>query len=103
MLNNASREAREPLSMPGKADKAQEAPASAPSAPAAPAPFNHVRHLREFQLPDDRPVCIHRHAVLFATPLKDDPSQTLVAVKGGKSPMPLKINYVTFLGWWAKN
>ena len=58
--------------------------------------------IREFEFPDGRKVAIHKHAVLFCTPLKDNPEKsTLVGVKGGDKPMPLNIAYVDFLGWWS--
>ena len=54
------------------------------------------------RLPDgiDPPVLIHKHAVLFAAPLKEEPEiAVLVGVKGGRNPLPLRIAYADFLAW----
>ena len=45
--------------------------------------FDHAAQIKEFAFPGGgRPVAIHRHAVLFATPLKDSRAHTLVGIKG---------------------
>ena len=63
----------------------------------------YVGGLREFSFPDGRKITIHRHGVYWATPLKDDPeAATMVGIKGGKNPVPLKIPYLEFLGWWQQ-
>lgn len=65
------------------------------------APFDPGRHVREFQFLDGRPISIHRAGVRFACPLKTDlEGATLVGLKEGASPCPLKIPYADFKAWW---
>jgi hypothetical protein len=65
-------------------------------------PFSYdAKNIREFAFPDGRPVSIHKHSVHWAAPLKDDLATcTLVGVKGGKAPIPLKVVYSDFVTWW---
>ena len=64
--------------------------------------FNYAEMIREFEFPDGRQVAIHKHTVLFCTPFKEDQDHTLVGVRGGEKPLPLKIKYSEFLGWWSR-
>jgi hypothetical protein len=67
------------------------------------APEGPGKHVREFAFPDGRPILIHRHGVRFACPLKDDPENlTLVGLKDGDKPVPLRIPYVEFKAWWIE-
>jgi hypothetical protein len=63
--------------------------------------FDHAKAIREFHFLDGRAVSVHQHAVYWAVPLKDDPdNSTLVGVKGGEKPLPLRIAYPDFVLWW---
>ena len=69
--------------------------------PGQPTGFDNAKHIREFAFPDGRKISIHRHSVYWATPAKGDPTtETLVGVKGGEKPVPLKIVYEDFMAWW---
>jgi hypothetical protein len=59
----------------------------------------YVQGFCEFQFLDGgRPVLIHKHAVLFAAPLKEEPEIAVLAgVKAGRNPLPLRIAYADFL------
>jgi hypothetical protein len=98
MLNNA----RERLTLSAKTDKAVPPPKAPAAAPVARTkPYDHARHVREWQLEDGRPFAVHRHAVFFVCPLKNDASLSLVSVRGGKNPVPIRAAYQTFLSWWV--
>ena len=44
---------------------------------------------------DGRKFTLDRYSALWSTPLKEDPENaTLVGIKGGKNPVPLKIKYL---------
>src|ERR1700751_4187083 len=93
------------LDLPGSAAKAENGvaktvetatPVSA-SQKRPHAPFDPGEHVREFAFPDGRPISIHRHGVRFACPLKHDPENlTLVGLKDGEKPVPLRIPYADF-------
>ncbi len=64
-------------------------------------PFNPRLFVREFQFPDGRPIAIHRAGIRFATPARDDTEgATLVGLKDGATPCPLKVPYAEFMHWW---
>jgi hypothetical protein len=59
--------------------------------------IDYAKNIGEFEFLDGRPVAIHKHAVNWVTPLKSDPDNTtLVGVKAGEKPLPLKIAYRDF-------
>src|SRR6516225_3934302 len=55
--------------------------------------------VREFLMPDGRPVTIARHCVNFCAKAKEE-GRTIVGVKGAVSAMPLMIEYAEFKEWW---
>jgi hypothetical protein len=103
---------RDRLALPGSAAKAAngvakvletETPVSPPQKRPH-APFDPGKHVREFAFPDGRPISIHRHGVRFACPLKDDPENlTLVGLKDGEKPVPLRVSYADFKAWWVED
>jgi len=64
--------------------------------------FNHAvaNEIREFVFPDKRPISIIRHGVVFATPFQNEEGCTLIALKGGGKPFPIRIAYSDFKTWW---
>jgi len=107
-MSTASAPARRPvLTLPGKASngaaeaKAVSEPQTAPQRRPRGEPYHVGQHVREFAFEDGRPIAIHRHAVRFACPLKDDPENlTLVGIKDTQRPCPLRVTYVEFVAWW---
>ena len=88
-------EAAKPEAKPAEAPKPAEPARRSPERPA------HHTMLREFTFPDGRKFTLHRHSVHWATPNKEDPENTtLVGIKGGDKPVPLKIVYADFIAWW---
>jgi hypothetical protein len=79
------------------------APAPPPApAPAAPAKKHPALDLREFQLPDGRPMALLRGVVTFAVPDKNDPdTATVVGIRNARA-VPLRINYTDFMRWWLR-
>jgi hypothetical protein len=100
-------EAAKPEAKPAEAPKPAEVSAppksTEPAGPARRSPERSAHHtmLREFTFPDGRKFTLHRHSVHWATPNKEDPENTtLVGIKGGDKPVPLKIVYADFIAWW---
>jgi len=96
--------ARRPvLTLPGKAPNgAAEAKAATEKRPAR-EPYQAGRDVREFEIPDGRPMAIHRHAVRFACPAKTDPEAvTIVGLKDSDGACPIKIAYAEFVAWWRE-
>jgi hypothetical protein len=62
----------------------------------------HQSFLRQFSLPDGRPILIDKRAVAFIVAAKDAPDkQTVIAFRAGAAkPCPVRCPYDEVKAWW---
>jgi hypothetical protein len=62
----------------------------------------HQIFLRQFSLPDGRPILIDKRAIAFVVAAKDAPTtQTIVAFRAGAAkPCPITCPYEEVKAWW---
>jgi hypothetical protein len=61
----------------------------------------HTVHLREFRLPDGRPLLIDRRGVAFLVPVQGSPDKVIIGLKvHGAKPCPVMATYDDVKAWW---
>jgi hypothetical protein len=61
----------------------------------------HTIHLREFKLPDGRPLLVDRRALAFIVPAADKPDKnTIMAFRTQAKACPVACPYETVKAWW---
>ena len=61
----------------------------------------HTIHLKEFRMPDGRPLLVDRRALAFIVPAADKPeANTIMAFRTNAKACPVVCPYETVKAWW---
>ena len=64
-------------------------------------PKSHTVHLKEFSMPDGRPLLVDRRALAFIVPAADKPAEnTIMAFRTNAKPCPVACPYEQVRAWW---